>query len=115
MYQTALRITYMLALAIVLLTLPAASGYAQLQYIPPTAITVEMYQLREGTGENLGILCTKYDTSVAKSFGCTADSTKPYPFDTAVITIGIESHIQNGIQQGYLHNVVPSETNPQSP
>jgi hypothetical protein len=83
------------------------SAFTQAQsYTPPQLITVEMYRLDRETGANLGIPCTKGN----RSYGCTAvpeNVNYVYPFNSGTITIGIEDHQFNGVQQGYLHNVVP--------
>ena len=87
----------------------------QAQFEPPDDITITMYHLEPGSGGLLLplTLCTQND----RAYGCTADPIDPnrgYPFTSSVITIGMENYIENGIQQGYLHNVVPSEMNPQN-
>jgi len=66
-----------------------------------------MYRLDQNEG-NTGVLCSPNDTN----YGCTAyedDPGRAYPFSTSSITIGLESHLLNGFQQGYLHNVTPHE------
>jgi hypothetical protein len=97
---------------------------AQAQFQPPGTITLTMYRLVQGSGAIIfdpdtgqPIPCTKDDPAIAQSFGCTAITGDPnyaYPFDTSEITIGMEGHLQDGVQQGYLQNVVPSEMNPQN-
>src|SRR5262245_54172543 len=92
---------------------------AQAQYDSPEDITLKMYRLVQGSGDLLldpvtrqSTPCTKDDPAIAQSFGCTAITDDPdhaYPFATYTVTIGIEGEIYNGIQQGYLQNVVPHE------
>lgn len=90
--------------------------------VPPTQIPLEMFELEE-SGKKTPNRCSSNSTK----WGCTAycgiqfpgtcatGTAKSYPFgNSSTITIGIENHLQNGVQQGYLHNVVPSEMNPQN-
>ncbi|MCB9137213.1 MAG: hypothetical protein H6642_02560 [Caldilineaceae bacterium] len=59
-------------------------------------------------------------------YGCTAvpgSEAHPYPFDSSTVTLNMENDVRivadasgslRYVQLGYLHNVVPSETNPQN-
>jgi hypothetical protein len=84
-------------------------------YTPPNQVTLNMYHLLEG-GHNSGSLCVAGDTRL----GCTyfeedtpPSAIPPYPFGSQnPVTIGLESHPANNVQQGYLHNVVPQELDP---
>lgn len=83
------------------------------QFTLPTEITLEMYQL-----DNNGAIIDETLTCETGSFayGCTyfdgiinQTDQIPYPFSNNTITIGIESHLVDGVQQGYLHNVISQE------
>src|SRR4030095_9012420 len=83
------------------------------QYTAPDNVTLTIYRLeRTGVRTDPPTPCTKDDITIARSYGCTAITDDPdhaYPFDTSEITIGIEDEIYNGVQQGYLQNVVATE------
>ncbi|MCB9136836.1 MAG: hypothetical protein H6642_00655 [Caldilineaceae bacterium] len=102
---------------VVLLILEPQSAHAQ--YMPPGDITLTIYSLTESDGSMFDppIPCDQNNPVIKISYGCTAfagDEAYAYPFDSSTITIGMETHMHDGVQQGYLHNVVPSETNPQN-
>jgi hypothetical protein len=59
---------------------------AQSPFVPPPNVTLEMYRLTQPSGDNTGIPCTTAD----RSFGCTADPDRPYPFAASTITIDID-------------------------
>jgi hypothetical protein len=70
---------------------------AQAQFQPPDNVTLTILRLNSPGGStfidpstNRPVPCTQAVDEIARSYGCTADSTKPYPFDTSTITIGID-------------------------
>ncbi len=78
-------------------------------FSPPSQITLTMHVLNSDGSVAFGRpLCQLNDNR----FGCTFNSSKLYPFSSSNITIGIEGHTVNNVQQGYLHNVVPQELGP---
>jgi hypothetical protein len=82
----------------------------------PSTVTLNMYVLTYpgGARDPENRLCNA-NSMTRRSFGCTFypnDLSYEYPFDTNTITIDIEDYMQNGIQQGYLRNVVPQELDP---
>ncbi len=92
----------------VLIAIFVASAFAPLkayaQYSPQN-ITIKMYMLDPDTSalyedaNGNTVICS----DGIRSYGCSWDTTKPYPYDSNPITIPIEGH--------YLINVVPREMN----
>lgn len=86
-----------------------------LNFTPPTQVTLTMYALDQfGRIVQAATPCQLNDVR----YGCTyfdggilgKSPQKPYPFTTPVtITIGMENQVVNGIQQGYVHNVISQE------
>jgi hypothetical protein len=114
---TALVLLITLTLIISLIVLSrVAVAFSPLRYDPPTQVRLEMFALDRDSGANTGLRCVTGD----KRYGCTyfeegtpASGIPPYPFGSQnPVTIGIESHPVNNVQQGYLHNVVPQELDP---
>lgn len=101
MLTTYRRLTWAIVFSLCLILTLKSEVKAQ----PYTLITLTMYHL-----DNFG---GKVNTCVPGPFeirfGCTNNSSKPYPFSATEITIGMEGHLVNGKQQGYLHNVTPTE------
>lgn len=92
-----------------------ATASAPLNFTPPTQVTLTMYALDQfgrivqaATPCQLNDVrygCTYFDGGILGKF-----PQKPYPFTTPVtITIGMENQVVNGIQQGYIHNVISQE------
>ena len=111
MYLYQLRTTFLLIVATYAL-LKVAPAHAQFQ--PPDNVTVIMYQLNsdgsilKGEDTNEPIPCIKGNAS----YGCTSDSSKPYPFASSTITISIDG--SNGPDNNvyvypYLWDVTPQE------
>mgnify|MGYP005857054201 CR=1 FL=1 len=89
----------------------AASPLAQ-----SNTVNLNMYVLvfPSGARDPDNRLCNT-STITRRSWGCTFYPNDPiheYPFTSSNITVGIENHIYNSVQQGYLHNVVPQELDP---
>jgi hypothetical protein len=99
----------LIGLVFVQKTLPKTIlAFSPTQYDTPTQLTLTMYTLNQNGTILDNVKCIANDTR----YGCTADSSKPYPFDTSSPTINIESDPINGTEQGYLYNVVTQELGP---
>ncbi len=94
----------------------------QQQFIPPSQISLQMYALKANGSIDFNVpggnpACYSI-TANRTRYGCTffeGDVNKPYPFSSNTITIGIEDHMLNNVQQGYLHNVISQEMAEGSP
>ena len=81
-----------------------------------STVTLNMYVLvfPNGARDPDNRLCNM-NSITRQSWGCTFypnNPTREYPFSSNTITIGLETHTLNGVQQGYLHNVIPQELDP---
>lgn len=128
--KTVITVSLLLMVSILILSSlsVAASGFMpnpqviENTVVIPTVVTLEMYELDTNGGKRAD-RCT----STSTAWGCTAycgnqfpgtcapGTPKPYPFgNSTTITIGIENHLFNNVQQGYLHNVTTQEIGPQT-
>lgn len=58
------------------------------------------------------VYCDKPPEAVAQGY-CNGTKALRYPYASGTITIGMEGEIKDGVQQGYLQNVIVRETDPQ--
>lgn len=75
-------------------------------------ITLNMYVLVSSGAIAIPIQSCNTNDTTRRSYGCTffpGDAARQYPFNSNSITIGMESHMLNGVQQGYVHNVISQE------
>jgi hypothetical protein len=106
---------FTLSLVVFLFILGDSDIEAQTSFVPPNTVLVEMYPL-DGEGNQTRNRCEPG----SRVYGCTAycndlpdkcslAKSDGYPFSSSSVIIGFEGFTFNGVEQGYLQNIIPTE------
>ncbi len=76
---------------------------------PYNNVTLKMYELSSADGAIINPQNPCRVSPLETRYGCTADSNRSYPFPSNPYSLGMENALLNNTQQGYLHNLVPTE------